>query len=136
MLLELLNEDLIRYLADRLIGIHQLLVNLLAYLLEHDGYRVSGLTVARFLMLLGGQGVVRFLTVIIILIIRAPVCFGKAWRRLERKLRVGRGVQPTGEEELLRRVIHAGYARNETQLCCCCSRCLVSLLGRKSARAR
>lgn len=79
-LLELLDEDLVRYLSNRLIGVHQLLVHLLAYLLEHGGYSVSaGLTVARLLMLLGGQGVVRFLTVIIILIICAPVRFGKAW---------------------------------------------------------
>lgn len=79
LLLELLDEDLVRYLSNRLIGIHQLLVHLLANLLDHDGYSVSGLAVARLLMLLGGQGVVRFLTVIIILIISAPLRFGKAW---------------------------------------------------------
>ena len=45
------------------------------------------------------------------------------------------GLQPAGEEELPRRVIHPGYARNETHLCCC-SRCLVSLIGRESTRSR
>ena len=132
-LLELLHEHLIRYLANWLVGSLGLLVHLLAHLLEHLGYSVSGVTVPGFLMLLGGQGVVRFLTAVIIIpIVRGPISFGKAWGRLKRrKCGMNRGVQPAGEEELPRRVIHPGHARYETHLC----RCLVSLLGRKSTRS-
>ena len=80
-LLELLDEDLVRYFSGLLIGIQGLLGHLLAYLLEQVGYSVPGLNVAGFLMLLGGQGVVvRFLTVIIVLISKAFIYSGKSWR--------------------------------------------------------